>query len=77
MPDALRTFIDHSRHTLRRRELNAVLDVLAFEGEETLSQPFRYTVQFTSPEQDIGAAAAAKCARRLIVLHPSVTKESV
>ncbi|WP_414706456.1 type VI secretion system Vgr family protein, partial [Pseudomonas sp. UBA800] len=32
------------------------LDVLSFKGEEWLSQPFKYTVAFTSPTQDIDAA---------------------
>ncbi|SMP52279.1 hypothetical protein SAMN06295951_11689, partial [Pseudomonas panipatensis] len=39
MLDELRTFFDHSRHKLRVRGIEARLDVLAFEGEEGLSQP--------------------------------------
>ncbi|WP_447652448.1 type VI secretion system tip protein VgrG [Pseudomonas abietaniphila] len=49
------TFFDHSRHTLIVHDLKAQLDVLTFTGEETLSQPFRYTLEFTSSEQDIAA----------------------
>ncbi|SDH85672.1 type VI secretion system Vgr family protein, partial [Pseudomonas panipatensis] len=55
MLDELRTFFDHSRHKLRVRGIEARLDVLAFEGEEGLSQPFNYRVEFTSSERDIGA----------------------
>ncbi|CAK9889248.1 MULTISPECIES: type VI secretion system Vgr family protein [Pseudomonas] len=49
----LRTFFDHSRHKLEVRGVEAGLDVLAFHGEEHLSQPFSYSVEFTSSEQDI------------------------
>ncbi len=51
----LPVFFDHSRHKLWVRNLEAPLDVLAFHGQERLSQPFTYTVEFTSPEQDIAA----------------------
>jgi type VI secretion system secreted protein VgrG len=53
MLNELRAFFDHSRHKLRVRGLDATLDVLAFEGEERLSQPFHYTVEFTSTEHDL------------------------
>ncbi|MCI8208920.1 type IV secretion protein Rhs [Pseudomonas sp. S25] len=46
---------DHSRHKLSVAELDATLDVLTFEGEESLSQPFKYTVEFTCVQQDIAA----------------------
>jgi type VI secretion system secreted protein VgrG len=42
MPNPLRTFFDHSRHKLRVRSVDALFDVLAFQGEEHLSQPFNY-----------------------------------
>ncbi|WP_226457853.1 type VI secretion system Vgr family protein, partial [Pseudomonas sp. AF03-9] len=32
-----------------------MLDVLAFEGEEQLSQPFKYRIEFTSPDLDLAA----------------------
>jgi Rhs element Vgr protein len=51
----LRTFFDHSRHTLWVRNVEAPLDVLAFHGEERLSQPFTYRVEFTCIEQDLAA----------------------
>ncbi|WP_375741714.1 hypothetical protein [Pseudomonas boanensis] len=40
----IRTFLDHSRHKLQVRDLDAALDVLAFQGEEALSQPFSYRI---------------------------------
>lgn len=47
----------HNHYTLAVDELDAVeLDVLSFKGEEWLSQPFKYTVAFTSSTQDIDAA---------------------
>ena len=55
MLNELRTFFDHSRHKLSVSDLDASLDVLAFEGEESLSQPFKYRVEFTCVEQDISA----------------------
>ncbi|SEM39197.1 type VI secretion system secreted protein VgrG [Pseudomonas sp. ok272] len=53
MPIPLRTLFDHSRHTLVIKQLDVALDVLAFEGEERLSQLFTYRIEFTSPECDI------------------------
>jgi type VI secretion system secreted protein VgrG len=55
MSTALRTFFDHSRHKLQVDGLDTTLDVLAFEGEEHLSQPFTYTVEFTCSDLDLGA----------------------
>jgi type VI secretion system secreted protein VgrG len=55
MLTALPPFFDHSRHTLVVHSLPVSLDVLAFEGEEQLSQPFVYHIEFTSVERDIAA----------------------
>ncbi|NMX66881.1 type VI secretion system tip protein VgrG [Pseudomonas sp. WS 5111] len=55
MLDGLQNFFDHSRHTLSVRNVEARLDVLAFEGQEHLSQPFTYRVEFTSTERDLAA----------------------
>ncbi len=55
MLTVLPPFFDHSRHKLVVHRLPFALDVLAFEGEERLSRPFHYRVEFTSVEQDIGA----------------------
>ncbi|MCI1737175.1 MAG: type VI secretion system tip protein VgrG [Pseudomonas veronii] len=51
----MQAFFDHSRHTLSVRNIEARLDVLAFEGHEHLSQPFTYRVEFTSTERDLAA----------------------
>ncbi|WP_207885648.1 type VI secretion system Vgr family protein [Pseudomonas sp. 30_B] len=55
MLNTLRTFFDHSRHTLSVDCLEAPLDVLAFDGTEELSQTFRYAIEVTSPVLDIPA----------------------
>ncbi|WP_449105861.1 type VI secretion system Vgr family protein [Pseudomonas mohnii] len=55
MQIAPRIFFDHSRHKLQVRDLKATLDVLAFEGQERLSEPFLYTIEFTSTDLDLGA----------------------
>ncbi|NWA05005.1 type VI secretion system Vgr family protein [Pseudomonas gingeri] len=49
------TFFDHSRHKLWVRNLDITLDVLAFTGNEGLSQRFNYRVEFTAPDLDIPA----------------------
>ena len=46
-------FYNHRRHTLQINNLKAPIDVLAFDGVEGLSQPFLYTIEFTSAVQDI------------------------
>ncbi len=48
-------FFDHSRHTLSVYQVEARLDVLAFKGQENLSKPYTYTVEFTSTERDLAA----------------------
>ncbi|MCS3421234.1 type VI secretion system Vgr family protein [Pseudomonas sp. BIGb0558] len=53
MLNELRCFFDHSRHKLTVRDVDAVLDVLAFEGTEGLSELFNYRVEFTSTARDI------------------------
>ena len=55
MSSELQNFFDHSRHTLSVRNVEPRLDVLAFEGQEHLSQPFSYRVEFTSTELDLAA----------------------
>lgn len=55
MLNQLRTFFDHSRHTLSVDGQDAQLDVLAFEGTEALSQTFRYAIEVTSTNLDIAA----------------------
>jgi type VI secretion system secreted protein VgrG len=60
MINPLPTFFDHSRHTLTVRGIEATLDVLAFDGEEQLSQPFKYRIEFTSSDHDIAASDMLK-----------------
>ncbi|PWU29047.1 type VI secretion system tip protein VgrG [Pseudomonas sp. RW407] len=55
MLDEIRTFFDHSRHSLSVDGLDAALDVLAFEGTEALSQTFCYRIEVTSTQLDIAA----------------------
>ncbi|MBV8043760.1 type VI secretion system tip protein VgrG, partial [Pluralibacter sp.] len=43
----------HSHHLLAVRDCSSVLDVLAFEGREALSQPFSYRIEFTSADHAI------------------------
>ncbi|HCI6930182.1 type VI secretion system Vgr family protein [Klebsiella quasipneumoniae] len=43
----------HNHHLLMVKGCEAGLDVLAFEGDEALSQPFRYRIEFTSADHSI------------------------
>ncbi|HBH6930876.1 TPA: type VI secretion system tip protein VgrG [Enterobacter cloacae] len=43
----------HSHHLLSVKGCDAGLDVLAFEGDEALSSPFRYRIEFTSADHAI------------------------
>ena len=53
MSDATSLIFSHSHNLLKVRGCQALLDVLCFEGHEALSEPFRYTVEFTSPDRTI------------------------
>ena len=43
----------HNHHQLAVKECGSALDVLAFEGDEALSRPFRYRIEFSSPDHGI------------------------
>ena len=43
----------HSHHLLSVKGCESGLDVLAFEGDEALSKPFRYRIEFTSADHAI------------------------
>ncbi|WP_393970437.1 type VI secretion system Vgr family protein [Kluyvera intermedia] len=43
----------HNHHLLAVKGCEAELDVLAFEGDEALSAPFSYRIEFTSPDHAI------------------------
>ncbi|HCU16576.1 VgrG family protein [Hafnia paralvei ATCC 29927] len=53
---AAQLMFDHSHHVLKVWDNTAPLDVLAFTAEEHLSQPYRYTIEFTSLAKDIQPA---------------------
>jgi type VI secretion system secreted protein VgrG len=55
MLNELRTFFDHSRHTITVDGQSALLDVLVFSGTEALSETFCYAIEVTSPNLDIAA----------------------
>ncbi|KOY60068.1 hypothetical protein AM629_21450, partial [Photorhabdus heterorhabditis] len=56
IPSTPVVIFDHSRYRLKVWNNTAPLDVLAFTGQEYLSQPFCYTIEFTSPEKAIAPA---------------------
>ena len=60
MSDIKPLLFNHSHHLLQVHGCNSLLDVLCFEGEENLSEPFRYTIEFTSSDHP-AADVAAKC----------------
>ncbi|STV59044.1 VgrG protein [Klebsiella michiganensis] len=53
MSDIPALLFSHSHHLLTVRGCSALLDVLSFEGEEALSEPFRYVIEFTSADKTI------------------------
>ncbi|EMO5719674.1 type VI secretion system tip protein VgrG [Enterobacter bugandensis] len=53
MSTALPLSFSHSHYLLAVKGGTAALDVLALEGSEALSQPFRYQVEFTSADHTI------------------------
>ena len=67
----------HNHHLLSVKGCEAGLDVLAFEGDEALSQPFRYRIEFTSADHAISKemmlmkAASLTLQPRLALLNRS------
>lgn len=47
----------HSHHLLMVKDCSSVLDVLTFQGDEALSTPFRYRIEFTSQDRGISREA--------------------
>ncbi|MFK8259927.1 contractile injection system protein, VgrG/Pvc8 family, partial [Erwinia sp. AnSW2-5] len=47
------SFFSHSHHLLAIRGCTSQPDVLAFQGEERLSEPFRWRIEFTSADHGI------------------------
>ncbi|HCM9365415.1 TPA: hypothetical protein N5N97_004414, partial [Enterobacter bugandensis] len=48
MSNNLPVKFSHNHHLLAVKGCESALDVLAFEGDEVLSTPFRYRIEFTS-----------------------------
>ncbi|MBV4412081.1 type VI secretion system tip protein VgrG [Enterobacteriaceae bacterium YMB-R22] len=56
MTDALPALLfSHSHHRLNVQNCDAPLDVLALEGRESLSRPFRWVIEFTSTDHALTA----------------------
>ncbi|ECU9385935.1 type VI secretion system tip protein VgrG [Salmonella enterica subsp. enterica serovar Newport] len=53
MSDAKSLTFSHSHNLLAVRGCKSLLDVLCFEGHEGLSQPFNYTIEFTSTDKAV------------------------
>lgn len=53
MSNTLPLRFSHSHHLLAVKDCASALDVLAFDGEEALSAPFRYRIEFTSADHAI------------------------
>ncbi|MCX2900063.1 type VI secretion system Vgr family protein [Pseudomonas mandelii] len=51
---------NHNLYTLKVHGVDSPLDVLCFHGEEQLSQPFTYCIEFTASDLDITAEAMLK-----------------
>ncbi|EUM13597.1 hypothetical protein L465_00996 [Enterobacter sp. BIDMC 29] len=47
----------HNHHLLAVKGCESALDVLAFEGDEALSTPFRYRIEFTSSDHAVAREA--------------------
>ncbi len=70
MSTNLLTAFNHSHHLLAVKGCTAELDVLAFEGHETLSTPFRYRVEFTCANHGISKEAMLMNAGSLTLQAP-------
>ena len=57
MTDTAITFFSHSHHRLKVTDSASPLDVLSFEGEESLSAPFSWKIIFTSTDKHISREA--------------------
>jgi len=53
MSNNLKIRFSHNHHQLSVKGCDAELDVLAFEGDEALSRPFSYRIEFTSSDHAI------------------------
>lgn len=60
----------HNHHQLSVKGCNAELDVLAFEGDEALSTPFSYRIEFTSADHAISKETMLMKAASLTLQAP-------
>lgn len=66
------------RDTLNRyllyfpRSKNVISDVNSFTGKEILSEPYRYTIRFTSPDQNIAINAVLNQRAEFILRAPNL-----
>ncbi|MDH2066574.1 type VI secretion system Vgr family protein [Pantoea sp. GD03673] len=61
----------HNHHQLSVKGCESGLDVLAFEGDEALSTPFSYRIEFTSPDHAISKEMMLMKAASLTLLAPA------
>jgi type VI secretion system secreted protein VgrG len=60
----------HNHHQLAVKDCQSELDVLAFEGEEALSKPFSYRIEFTSGDHAISKEMMLMKAASLTLQSP-------
>lgn len=64
------SFFSHSHHLLAVRDCQSQPDVLAFKGEDRLSEPFRWRIEFTSADHAITREAMLMKAASLTLQAP-------
>ncbi|WP_419057124.1 type VI secretion system Vgr family protein [Kluyvera georgiana] len=70
MSMSLPILFSHNHHLLVVKGCESALDVLAFEGDEALSTPFRYRIEFTSPDHAISKETMLMKAASLTLQAP-------
>ena len=70
MSMSLPILFSHNHHLLVVKGCESALDVLAFEGDEALSAPFRYRIEFTSPDHAISKETMLMKAASLTLQAP-------
>ncbi|SEQ50142.1 type VI secretion system secreted protein VgrG [Rosenbergiella nectarea] len=60
----------HNHHLLAVKDCESVLDVLAFEGSESLSTPFSYRIEFTSSDHALSKEMMLRKAASLTLQAP-------
>ncbi|POE35103.1 type VI secretion system tip protein VgrG, partial [Pectobacterium odoriferum] len=70
MSTSLPIRFSHNHHRLSVKGCKAELDVLAFEGDEALSTPFSYRIEFTSSDHAISKEMMLMKAASLTLLAP-------